>query len=539
MPTILFRLALLLSLLTPSWTLPAQSLYLVQFDQKPAAPFTPETYFDAHALQRRARLGLPAWDWYDRPVDGSYVQAVSQRVTQSRHVLRWFNGVSVRATEAEIAAVAQLPFVQHIERLGQWEGRLAAAPPPPDGFDALLTIHRSLLELDTLAAAGLNGEGVRIAIFDAGFKEADTHPALAEVRVQGRILRCYDFFGRDSNVYHHDRHGTEVMSCIAGQYEGRNIGAAPQAEFLLARVEHGWREPAREEDHWLAAAEWADRHGADLINSSLGYTSKRYQYSDMDGKTALVSRAAQIATAKGMLVINSAGNEGADKWTYIGAPADVPEVLTVGGSLPMLEHRIKFSSIGPNSEGVIKPDVAAPGYVLSAWKRDRYRENAGTSFAAPLVTGMVACVLQMDSSLGPLALADRMRRAGHYYPYYDYELGYGVVKGSRLTGDTLELIFPSFDARARGDSIILAFSPYVLGDTVTFPHGRMLYYHLENPQGQLEASEQIAIPHKARFYYFRRRPEAEGLLRIWFAGYYFETELEPLPEPEPQPNGGS
>lgn len=510
----------------------AQALYLVQFDQKSTSSFDPNTYFDPHALQRKARLGLPQWDWYDLPVDTAYLRAVDNRVTASRHVLRWFNGLSVRASEAQLEAVARLPFVCGIEPLGQWQGTLArhTVAPPPEGFDTLLTIHRDMLELDTLSTAGWDGSGVRIAVLDAGFKEADTHPALAQVREEGRILQTYDFYGSDENVYHHDRHGMEVMSCIAGQYQGRNIGAAPQAEFLLARVEHGWLEPAREEDHWLAAAEWADRYGADLINSSLGYTSKRYEYSDMDGNTALVSRAAQIATAKGMLVINSAGNEGADPWTHIGAPADVPEVLAVGGSLPMLEQRIQFSSLGPNAKGVIKPDLAAPGYVLSAWKRNRYRENAGTSFAAPLVTGMAACVLQMDSTLSPKALAERLRQAGHFYPYYDYELGYGVLKGSRLTGDTADFVLPSFDARSRGDSIILAFSPYLMRDSVGLPHGRMLYYHLENPAGQLEASQQVRIPHRARFYYFQRRPEAEGLLRIWFAGYYFETELTPLPE---------
>jgi serine protease AprX len=516
-------------LIRPLW---AQSLYLVQFDQKSATSFDPGTYFDAHACARKARQGLPRWDWYDLPVDSAYLRSVDERVTASRHVLRWFNGLSVSATEAQIEAVARLPFVCAIRPLGQWQGTLArhGATPPPQGYDTLLTIHRAMLELDTLAAAGWDGSGVRIAIFDAGFKEADSHPALAQVRAEGRILRTYDFYSDDDKVYHHDRHGMEVMSCIAGQYRGRHIGAAPQAEFLLARVEHGWREPAREEDHWLAAVEWADRYGADLINSSLGYTSKRYAYSDMDGNTALVSRAAQIATAKGILVINSAGNQGADPWTYIGAPADVPEVLTVGGSLPMLEQRIQFSSLGPNAKGVIKPDLAAPGYVLSAWKRGRYRENAGTSFAAPLVTGMAACVLQMDATLGPKALADRLRQAGHFYPYYDYELGYGVLKGSRLIGDTAEWVLPSFDARSRGDSIILAFNPYLMRDSAGLPHGRMLYYHLENPEGLLETSQQVRIPHRARFYYFRRKPQAEGLLRIWFAGYYFETELTPLPE---------
>jgi hypothetical protein len=509
-------------------------LYLVTFDQKSATTFAAKAYFDQHTLARRARLRLPAWDWYDLPVDTANIHAVASLVEEPRHVLRWFNAMSVRATAAQIATVAQLPQVCAIEPLDQWQGQLASMPmppPPPEGYDTLLTFQRRMLELDTLRANGLDGHGVRIAIFDAGFQEADTHPALAAIRDAGHILRTYDFFDDDEGVYHHDRHGMEVMSCIAGRYGDRWIGAAPEAEFLLARVEHGWREPAREEDHWLAAVEWADRYGADLINSSLGYTNKRYEYSDMDGNTALVSRAAKIATQKGILVVNSAGNDGASKWQYIGAPADVPEVLTIGGSLPMLEQRIQFSSIGPNARGVIKPDLAAPGYVLSAWKHDRYRENAGTSFSAPLITGVAACVLQRDSSLDPLQLAQTLRQAGHFYPYYDYELGYGVLKGSRLTGDTADFVLPSFDARARGDSIILALNPYLMRDSTGFPYGRMLYYHLETPQGLLETSQTVRIRNRARFYFFQRRPETEGLLRIWFAGYYFETEIEPMPAP--------
>lgn len=510
----------------------ATGLFLVQFDQKAATHFSPATYLDAHTLARRTRQGLPAWDWYDLPVDADKVAAVRQQVQQTRHVLRWFNGVSVRATEAQIAAVAAWPFVCRIQRLDQRQAHLARTPtpPPPEGYDTLLTMQRKLLQLDALQDAGLDGSGVRIAILDAGFKEADTHPALAQVRAEGRILHTYDFYDGDSAVYHHDRHGMEVMSCIAGRYRDRWLGAAPQAEFLLARVEHGWLEPAREEDHWLAAAEWADRHGADLINSSLGYTNKRYAYADMDGSTTLVSQAAKIATQKGMLVINSAGNEGDSRWTYIGAPADVPQVLTVGGSYPMLPQRIRFSSLGPNARGAVKPDLAAPGYALTAWKRGSYRENAGTSFAAPLITGIAACVLQRQPNLGPLRLADVLRRAGHFYPYYDYELGYGVLQAGRLTGDTADFVLPSFDAQASRDTILLALNPYLMRDSAAFPYGRMLYFHLENPHGLLEASQQVRIPNDARFYFFRRRPEAEGLLRIWFAGYYFETVLAPLTE---------
>ncbi len=518
------------------WLLAAGSLwaqgpagYLVHFDRKPETHFDPASYLSPAALARRARQGLPPADWYDRPVNPRYVAAVARQADSLRHVLRWFNAVSVAATPAQLARIARLPFVQATEPLGGAPVCLAAAAPPPEGYDTLLAMQRQILELDTLLAAGLSGRGVRVAVLDAGFREADTHPALAGVRRAGQVVATRDFYGDDDEVYHHSRHGTEVMSCIAGYYQDRQLGAAPDVEFLLARVEHSLFERPREEDHWLAAAEWADRLGANLINSSLGYTQKRYTYQDLDGRSTLVSRAARIATQKGILVINSAGNEGDSQWRYLGAPADVPEVLTVGGSFPMLPQRIPFSSLGPNAAGQPKPDVAAPGYVLSAWKRGRYRENAGTSFAAPLITGMAACALQRFPYLKPAQLHLLLRRSGHLYPYYDYELGHGLVQGSRLLADTLRLAPPTFRVGLQADSVILAIdTTQTFADSARFPHGRVLYFHLENEQGQLETSQSVRLPNDARYYYFRRRREAEGLLRIWFEGYLFETRIEPL-----------
>ena len=202
------------------------------------------------------------------------------------------------------------------------------------------------------------------------------------------------------------------MSCVGGIMGSRQLGTAKDATFLLARTEHKSKEKAIEEDHWIAAAEWADQNGADIINSSLTYTDKRYTYTDMDGKTSPVSRAAAIAVRKGIHVICSMGNDGDRNWRYMGAPADVAEVISVGGSLPMLPKRIRFASIGPNALGVMKPNISAPGLVVSAKRNGKFGEIAGTSFSSPLVAGIVACLIQQNPDSSREAIVRMLSRPG-------------------------------------------------------------------------------------------------------------------------------
>lgn len=500
-------------------------LYLVYFEKK-SAPSPEAGYLSLAAQQRRVRQGLPACDWYDLPVDLRYVAQVAPRVDSLRYVLRWFNAVSVTATPEQAQGLRHLPGVCHVEKLGRTESTLAAGPAlaaPTRNFDTLLAMQRNLMELDTLLHRRLSGRGVRIAIFDAGFKGADTHPALALSQVQA----TRDFYGGDSSVYHHAWHGTEVMSCIAGYYEDRQLGAAPDAEFLLARVEHKWWEPQREEDHWMAAAEWAEKEGADLIHSSLGFLKRGYAYGPGGRSLSPVSQAARIATEKGVLVINSMGNQGLEQPAAIGAPAEVPEVLSVGGSLPMLRERIPFSTPGPNVAGFTKPDVAAPGFVLGPKRKGAYTELAGTSYAAPLITGVAACLLQAEPGLNPADLHARLREAGHFYPYYDYELGYGVVQASRLFSDSESPARSTFRLALRSDSVILAFdSLTMVQDSVSHPYGRMLYYQLMDEQGRILAAQAVRIPNQARYYYFLRRRDVRGWIRVWFEGYLFEKLVE-------------
>ncbi|MEM7374196.1 MAG: S8 family serine peptidase [Bacteroidota bacterium] len=500
--------------------------YWVYLVDKEGSTLDPDMYFTQAARERRARLGLPAYDHRDLPLTPSYVQRIAAKVDRVRHEVRWLNAVTVMATASQISQVAAYPFIASIEPF-MMDARLASMPFVDSArLDTLLSLSRNLMQLDMMEQRGLTGKGVRIAILDAGFKEADTHPALAQLRERGGIIGSRDFYDGDEQVYHHSRHGMEVMSCIAGMYGKRQLGCAKDASFLLARIEHERKEPAIEEDHWLAAAEWADRMGADIINSSITYTFKRYTYEDMDGKTAPVSKAARIASEKGMLVVCAMGNEGADSWRYLGAPADVPEVLSVGGVLPILPQHIPFASVGPNAEKQLKPDVAAPGFVLSAVKKGKFDENAGTSFSTPLVTGIAACLLQRTPNLSPSQLASAIRQLGHFYPYFDYELGYGVPQMTRLFEDSRIPTPPRYSVFHRSDSVILAFdTTYLRTDSLNFPNGRMLYFHLESSEGYLYSHQGVRIPNKTQFYFFRRMKGIKGTLRIWMGGYLYEEEL--------------
>ncbi|MDX2245670.1 MAG: S8 family serine peptidase [Bacteroidia bacterium] len=504
-----------------------QAKYFVYFKDKPVVSISSLiSEFHPKARERREKNGLPMITETDIPVNEEYSCQVGERVLTLRHCLRWLNAVSVEATSEQIASVAVLPFVLRVEPFSS-EAELTSFPSSTvNRFDTLLTLVRRQMNLDLLLDSNLTGKGIRIAILDAGFQDADIHPAMERVRQYSRIVATKDFYEGDDNVYEHSLHGMQVLSCIAGMYEGRALGAAMDAEFLLARVEHETKEIAAEEDHWIAAAEWADKLGADIISSSVTYTDKRYTYADMDGKTAPVSRAAAIAVQKGMVVVCSMGNEGDEKWRYMGAPADVPGVLSVGGSLPVLPMRNPFSSIGPNVLNQRKPDISAPGFVLSAIKKDQYGENAGTSFSTPLIAGVAACMIQRYPEKTQAEIFDLLCHSGHFYPYYDYELGYGIADMARILATENDSIFPTFEVIHRSDSVILKMDmAYMYRDSTNFPNGRVLYYHLENEEGYLGAYFTIRLKNNTRYYFFRRRETSHGILRIWLGGYLYEERI--------------
>ena len=444
---------LLLAIALFSNALYAQSAYWVMLTDKAGTTFDPYSYFDSKAIERYRLNNADLYDISNYPLNESYMHQIDAIVSSDRSEQgssewnktevfgqsRWFNAVAVTATPDQIAAIQQLPFVKEVVAIGN-NLQLASRKEMFSPAEAEMPKHTDQLlrmQGDKFTGMGIDGTGVRIAVFDGGFHGVDTHKAFKHLRDNKRIIATWDFTKKQENVYDNHTHGTMVLSCIAGKMDDRLLGLATGATFMLAKTEVD-PEPYKEEVWWTQAAEWADKNGADIINSSLGYTKDRHYTWQMDGRS-LVSRAANIAARKGILVCNSAGNSGDDtNWKIIGAPADADSILSVGGINPSLTNysHISFSSYGPTADGRLKPNVCNFGYAECA---DAYNDTAttfaaGTSFSSPLTTGFCACALQLfrqrGYGTGAMQMKSYVEQSADLYPYYDYALGYGVPQAS-------------------------------------------------------------------------------------------------------------
>jgi hypothetical protein len=259
-----------------------------------------------------------------------------------------------------------------------------------------------------------------------------------------------------------------VLSCMAAKVPGVMVGTAPGASYWLLRTEDANSEYLIEEHNWASGAEFADSAGADLINSSLGYTtfddkSTNHKYADLDGKTAPATKAAAIAAKKGLIICNAAGNEGDGDWRYIGAPADAEGILTVGGVDPE-GIAAAFSSLGPASDGRLKPNVAAQATeTIVASVSGNFYPSQGTSFASPILCGMVACLLQANPGRLPADVIKAIELSGNKYHNPDSVLGYGIpdfIRANRFLGGDKDFDYGKDQVEATpaetfGDSIML------------------------------------------------------------------------------------
>lgn len=465
--------------------------YWVFFADKKGVEFDPLAYFDAKAIERRVLQDIPLNDISDYPVRKDYINTVHEIVTESGYASRWFNALSVTATPDQIEVVKNLPFVIDVQpqfisaQMCKYETKYELKD---DGKD-LGKKQLELMQAEYFKKAGITGKGIRIAIFDGGFPDVDKHDAFAHVRKENRIIKTWDFCKNKEFVYGYNSHGLMVMSNICGIYEGVPLGLATEAEFLLARTEVN-SEPFAEEEYWMAAVEWADKNGAQIISSSLGYTTDRYFPEQMNGKTSLVVRAANMAAFKGILVINAMGNDGDNKWKAVGTPADADSILSVGGIDPYTEYRISFSSFGPTSDGRMKPNVTNSAHTQVADKGNKLTSAFGTSFSTPLTSGFVACAMQVIPGKKPMEMIKIIEQSGTLYPYYDYAHGFGVPQASFFTNKSnIEKPIPSFDFKVENDTLMiqtLQNNDNAI-DTVTTTSitNGYLYYHIEMPDGKL------------------------------------------------------
>ncbi len=340
-----------------------ESKFWVFFTDKDGMEFDPYEYFDVKAIERRQNLGLSLFDVTDFPVNPNYIESVNNLVNESSHHSRWFNSLAVICTPGQIQEVEKLDCVKNIKAFPKTSMEISRYMEYNDPrSDSLIKYQTARMGRSDFQKAGIDGTGIRVAVLDAGFTDADINPSFEHLRAGNKIVDTYDFVKNETDVYHGSYHGTSVLSCITGVYlndSGRKdtLGLATGSNFLLARTEKALMEVFSEEENWLAAVEWCDKNGADVINSSLGYTGNRYLYDDMNGENTLVSRAGNLAARKGILVVNSAGNDGAGEWNFIGAPADADSVLAVGGLYPWSGVQTSFSSVGPTFDFRTKPNV--------------------------------------------------------------------------------------------------------------------------------------------------------------------------------------
>lgn len=498
----------------------AHDRYWVYFRDKKGSNFDPYSYFDAHAIARRQALGLSIADSSDFPVSESYKKSIETICGKTQLASRWLNAVSADLSEAEIQQIKQLPFVSKLEPV------MLSAVTTSEGYSTELTEgESSLLDQqtqsmgrDTLLSHGLNGTGIRIAVFDAGFPGVDKSPVFEHLRANNKIIDTWDFVKNKKFVYAHNSHGTMVLSCIAGIADGKPMGLATNAEFLLARTEQEG-EPFSEEENWMAAVEWADQRGADIISSSLGYTYNRYFPEQMNGKASLVAHAANMAAAKGILVVNAMGNDGDNGWHYMGTPADADSIISVGGLNPDDYLRINFSSYGPTVDLRRKPNVSAFGKVIVASPK-KLTVSYGTSFSTPLISGFAACALQYKKTKNPMELMHTIEAAGHLYPYFDYAHGYGLPQAYKLLQTKEPEPTISYTLTENGIAVnILTREGY------TGPSTNYLYFNFKNKDGVLTHYAVINMNEANRFYISKEEIENVSSVGLWFNGYATECLL--------------
>jgi hypothetical protein len=441
-------ISLLLLLLMPAWGWSQQKCWIFFRDkgfsgmERAQLMEQEKASLPQHVLERRAKM-LPKDQVVtedDLPLFQPYLKQLQTLGVTPIVQSRWLNAISAVLSQPQLDAVAALPFVKAVSAVARFAHRL----PPEEveksiaknqtylfDYGASLT-QNAIMHVPEVHELGLDGGGVVVGMLDTGF-DYKYHEAFSRLKVKAE----YDFINQDSVTTNEDKnkdaldqhnHGTYTLSAIGGFTAGQLIGPAFGASYLLAKTEVVPSETPIEEDYWVAGLEWLERQGADVVNSSLGYLDW-YQYENMDGKTAVTTLMADKAVLKGVVVVNSMGNEGNSAWRYMIAPADGFHVIAVGAVYSTGEL-VSFSSRGPTYDGRTKPDVVAMGagvHVAEASTFDKYRKIGGTSLSSPLTAGVAALILQAHPYLTPFEVRDALRNTADRAQNPDNDYGWGLV----------------------------------------------------------------------------------------------------------------
>jgi subtilisin family serine protease len=430
------RLYISLFFLIASYQLHAEN-YLVFLNQKSAGnPVGISALSKAKKEQKYICLNEK-----DQLIDQTYLQLISAVGCQIIGCSRWLNAVLVQTEPTMLKELRKLPFVIQIVALENHPTIcLKQEMELPNGALLNSKAQLQMLGIDRLHMAGYTGKGIIIAVFDNGFTMVNELYPYKKLYEEKRIIASKNFVKPNKSVYDMGSdgdHGSRVLSTMAAVQSPDFIGAAYDATYVLAVTEDMTKEGSLEEWNWLMAAEWADSIGADIISSSLGYaTNFTYGdtpvYADLDGNTMLISKAANIAASRGLLVVNSAGNEGTGAWRHIVAPADADSCLAVG-SVNQWGIYSSFSSMGPTADGRIKPNVSAMGELTITLLPQGYLKTGnGTSFACPLIAGLAACLWQTDSSMSNMTLFNLIQNNASRANNPDTFIGYGIPSAAKI-----------------------------------------------------------------------------------------------------------
>lgn len=417
-------------------------LYRVYLSDKKGTSYTllhPEAFLSLRALKRRACQHIMV-DSTDLPISSVYISAIKGKGFQIVNESKWNNTVVIKTRSVKaLNQLAQFSFVRKMLKVftspdsiddrqrSSFHKQITSLQHDDKSFYGVAAKQIMSLKGDSLHLAGYRGESMLIAVLDGGFMNVDCIPVMQLVKIVGTA----DFVWPPSiNIYKEMDHGTMVLSTMAVDVPHVYVGTAPKASYLLLRSEDERTESLVEEDHWAEAVEYADSAGVDVINSSLGYhefddESTSHKYCELDGNATLISHTASMLASKGIILVNSAGNDGMGSWKKINVPADAKNIITVGAITPEGINS-PFSSIGPTADGRVKPDVMAYGSPAVVTGRGTIINDMGTSFSSPIVAGLVTCLWQAFPELNAYDIISLVIRSSDRYNSPNNIFGYGV-----------------------------------------------------------------------------------------------------------------
>jgi subtilisin family serine protease len=448
-----FCLFLAVGMLAAS-SLKAQDRFSVKFKYKKSDNYSlsnPSAFLSLRAIERREKQNIEL-DSTDLPLNPAYLDAlVNIPGVTVLNTSKWLNRALIETSNAEaINSIDSLPFVARTFPVAALYKKRPANNTAAEIFDTPVPVSMMSVASDTidygsnysqvhihegeyLHNKGFRGQGISIAILDAGFYAYDINPAFDSVRMNHQVLGEYDFVKKETSVAEDNVHGANCFSIMAANRPGYIVGTAPKASYWLFRTEDVSSEKPVEEFNWIEAAERADSVGADMISSSLGYVNfddpqYNHEYEERDGNTALITIAADMAAQKGMIVVNAIGNSGnvSNESKYVMCPADADSVLTVG-AVNSSGIVGKFSSWGPTGLGKIKPNVVSMGEAaVYAKPNGDPASGNGTSYSTPNIAGLIACLWQAFNEFSNMEILDAVQRSADRFNNPDNRYGYGI-----------------------------------------------------------------------------------------------------------------